>query len=594
MRKQISYEVYVKDRSGRWEIHAHYSAAQRKVAEEEAHDLEAMPHIRAVKVVREVYDRGSNQADEIVVYQTRETGNQPAAPTASPPGLNVGPGRTSSGQSRHPAQDDAPRKQSDKQKPPRTVTSPSKPQDIGLIGLILRMLIAICASIIVGLAAMIGSAKLLEHLPAMGLSISQGFYDKASFVAFMLGFMVSAVPIMMMTTGRLKNFTWPGNQKNAKSKTKPTPPARRNARTAKPSPGFAPFQPGSSMTDIDTTRRETEKDSDRPSFDSLENRADTAPSEGMPDQPDKSPAAPTAVKAARETMTGFMERSVISLGDSVPSMDAYQKFGVNLYVAGACDACGEDNALPRDGSRTILHDCISALGTTGKMADTFCNSVDQYLEEPKYKDMYQTGHESLKLYMRDSDSVGPSVAKAMADWSEKPAPAQPAAGKALHALMFTDIVNSTQITQQLGDHGAQQMVHTHNQIVRTALLNNYGKEVKHMGDGIMAVFPSSATAVQAGIEIQKNMANHNARGELVFQIRIGINAGEAITEENDLFGTVVQLAARVCGAAKGDEILVSSAVRDTYVGKRAQFTSRGAKEMKGFAEPIEVFAVTER
>lgn len=594
MRKQISYEVYVKDRSGRWEIHAHYSAAQRKVAEEEAHDLEAMPHIRAVKVVREVYDRGSNQADEIVIYQTRETGNQPAAPTASSPGPDMGPGRTSSGQTRNPAQDGAPRKQPDKQKLPRTVTSPSKPQDIGLIGLILRMLIAICASIIVGLAAMIGSAKLLEHLPDMGLSVSQGFYDKASFVAFMLGFMVSAVPIMMMTTGRLKNFTWPGNQKNAKAKTKPARPMRRNARTAKSSPGFAPFQPSSSAADIDTPRRETEKDSDRPSFDPLENRADTTPSEGMPDQPDKSPAAPTAVKAARETMTGFMERSVISLGDSVPSMDAYQKFGVNLYVAGACDACGEDNALSRDGSRAILRDCISALGTTGKMAETFCHSVDQYLEEPKYKDMYQTGHESLKLYMRDSDSVGPSVAKAMADWSEKPAPAQPAGGKALHALMFTDIVNSTQITQQLGDHGAQQMVHTHNQIVRTALLNNYGKEVKHMGDGIMAVFPSSATAVQAGIEIQKNMANHNARGELAFQIRIGINAGEAITEENDLFGTVVQLAARVCGAAKGDEILVSSAVRDTYVGKRAQFTSHGAKEMKGFAEPIEVFAVTER
>jgi len=188
-----------------------------------------------------------------------------------------------------------------------------------------------------------------------------------------------------------------------------------------------------------------------------------------------------------------------------------------------------------------------------------------------------------------------SVSKALESWSEKPAAGpQGTAGKKLHALMFTDIVNSTQKTQELGDHGAQQMVHIHNQIVRTALINNYGKEVKHMGDGIMAVFPSSASSVEAAIEIQKNMASHNASQDLKFQIRIGINSGEAIAEENDLFGTVVQLAARVCAQAGGDEILVSQNTKNTYAGSRANFTSQGTRTMKGFAEPIEVFSATSR
>ena len=101
----------------------------------------------------------------------------------------------------------------------------------------------------------------------------------------------------------------------------------------------------------------------------------------------------------------------------------------------------------------------------------------------------------MASYIEDETSINVSVSKALESWSEKPAAGpQGTAGKKLHALMFTDIVNSTQKTQELGDHGAQQMVHIHNQIVRTALINNYGKEVKHMGDGIMAVFPSSASS----------------------------------------------------------------------------------------------------
>lgn len=115
-----------------------------------------------------------------------------------------------------------------------------------------------------------------------------------------------------------------------------------------------------------------------------------------------------------------------------------------------------------------------------------------------------------------------------------------------------------------------------------------------MGDGIMAVFPSSASSVEAAIEIQKNMATHNASQDMKFQIRIGINAGEAIAEENDLFGSVVQLAARVCAQAGGDETLVSENVKNTYSGSRAKFISQGTRQMKGFSDPIEVFQVQSR
>lgn len=119
-RTQVSYEVYVKDRSGRWEIHAHFTGAQKKQAEEEARSLEKMAHVSAVKVIREVYNHATNAADEYVIYETRQSGAKdkpqnapktaptrpaparaPASPprTGFPPGPKTGPGK---GQNRQP------------------------------------------------------------------------------------------------------------------------------------------------------------------------------------------------------------------------------------------------------------------------------------------------------------------------------------------------------------------------------------------------------------------------------------------------------------------------------------------------------------
>ncbi|RCK04123.1 hypothetical protein TH5_21815, partial [Thalassospira xianhensis MCCC 1A02616] len=474
---------------------------------------------------------------------------------------------------------------------PKPLPSKAKPsardESPSLVGVVLKLMIAFCVAIAIGLAAMLGASHGLEYLPRMGVSISQGFYDKANFISFIVGFLASATPMLMSITRKFKGKarTAPMQQPVARQ---PVKAVRKTASPSRPSlsRGFAEMAAEAARSENEAT-----PDTDADETDDAKSASEQC-DDGIPDQP---MTVTPALQATREVMKSFIAGSIEAIKRTVPNMDAYHKFGVNLYVAGACDACSEKNALEGRQGRSVLKDCISALGATGSMADTFCKNVDSYILEPKYKDMYGAGRSSMDAYMKDERSITTSVSRAIAAWTEKPTGAPAAAGgKKLHALMFTDIVNSTQMTQQLGDVGAQQMVHIHNQIVRTALINNYGKEVKHMGDGIMAVFPSSASSVEAAIEIQRNMAQHNGRDELKFQIRIGINAGEAITEENDLFGSVVQLAARVCAQAGGDEILVSQNVKDTYAGSRAAFTSKGTRQMKGFAEPIEVFAATSR
>jgi adenylate cyclase len=93
------------------------------------------------------------------------------------------------------------------------------------------------------------------------------------------------------------------------------------------------------------------------------------------------------------------------------------------------------------------------------------------------------------------------------------------------ALLFTDLESSTALTQSLGDAKAQEALRGHNAVVRTALAVHGGEEVKHTGDGIMAAFGSAVSAVEAALQMQRDLAGGEVR------VRVGLNAGEPIAEE---------------------------------------------------------------
>jgi class 3 adenylate cyclase len=165
-------------------------------------------------------------------------------------------------------------------------------------------------------------------------------------------------------------------------------------------------------------------------------------------------------------------------------------------------------------------------------------------------------------------------------------PAARAAPSATSTVLFTDIVSSTALTQQLGDEQAQELVRAHDRIVRDALASHGGTEVKHTGDGIMASFPTASGAIECAIAIQRAVARDST-----LSVRIGLNAGEPVAEESDLFGTAVQLARRLCDKAEGGSIVVSDVVRQLSAGKGFLFTDTGEVELKGFEEPVRVYEV---
>jgi adenylate cyclase len=109
----------------------------------------------------------------------------------------------------------------------------------------------------------------------------------------------------------------------------------------------------------------------------------------------------------------------------------------------------------------------------------------------------------------------------------------------------------------------KKIVRAHNNVVRSALAQHKGREVKHTGDGIMAVFGDAPSAVMASVQMQREFLEHNAAfPNLPLTVRIGLNAGEAVQEENDFFGAAVQMSSRVCAQATNGHIWVSQSVVD--------------------------------
>lgn len=160
---------------------------------------------------------------------------------------------------------------------------------------------------------------------------------------------------------------------------------------------------------------------------------------------------------------------------------------------------------------------------------------------------------------------------------------------AIRTVLFTDISDSTSLTQRLGDEGAMEILKLHDAVVRRALAATEGREIKHLGDGIMAAFVSAAAAVRCAAQIQCELAE--AEENNLLQVRIGAAAGEPVEHANDIFGSTVQLAARLCAHAAPGEILVSNVVAELCLGKRLSFQSLGALSLKGFEHPVNVHAV---
>src|SRR5262249_46541652 len=134
-------------------------------------------------------------------------------------------------------------------------------------------------------------------------------------------------------------------------------------------------------------------------------------------------------------------------------------------------------------------------------------------------------------------------------------------------FLFTDLVSSTELLQRVGDEAAQRVLRSHHRLLGDAVEVHGGREVKWLGDGLMASFASSADAVRCAVAMQQTTRMRTAGERLA--VRIGLHVGEALREEGDWFGTPVVVARRLCERAAAAQILCSALVVELLVGRRA-------------------------
>src|SRR5262245_17166917 len=106
----------------------------------------------------------------------------------------------------------------------------------------------------------------------------------------------------------------------------------------------------------------------------------------------------------------------------------------------------------------------------------------------------------------------------------------------------------------------------------------------------MEWFVDARASVACAVESQEELASYYTISETPIRVRIGVHAGEPVEESGDLFGSAVQMAARICDIAQADAILVSREVRDACAGVDLGFAPAGFETLKGFSEPVQLFS----
>ena len=185
------------------------------------------------------------------------------------------------------------------------------------------------------------------------------------------------------------------------------------------------------------------------------------------------------------------------------------------------------------------------------------------------------GRRAVEAFLSDGDST-----------NARPPDATSRSGTAV--ILFADIVDSTALTERLGDAAFREKARALDGFLRAAISEAGGTTVegKLVGDGVLATFTSARQAIEAALKCGV------AGEEVGLPLHLGIHAGDVIEEDGNVFGGAVNIAARIAGESAAGEVLVSGTVRElARTSAGVSFEDRGERELKGVSEAVRVWAV---
>ncbi len=585
----VHFEVYVLESRG-WMLHARFPRLERDEAIREAKELESTMGVR-VKVLRETYNTDTNAFDEADVYASGHNIQPKKGGVATAGGgRSAGAGKA--------APEKAAGTGKGRKKPAQLKVRRKVAFDGASAGtMILRLTVILLFAIGMGLGALRLLPSIIIFLYDYGFRITSEEYGQLLAPVFGLVFLMTGVPMALRFM--------PRNAKIAIRQTAyaaPNTAARKAATDAKLKKSLNKLAAQAAAEQIpdkwaDDEPVEIPSVEDEEFLPEIIPRLDEEPPPFIPEpaqeaKTEAKSAAGPALDAARPVTTRFLDHAIDTVRKVSPTLDKYNCFALNLYMAGAIQTLAGAKRLDGAAQRDLLKDALVKLGTSADMAESFHEKVAEYQLEPRYMRVIQAGRAGMDSWVAGDEGTPQIALQSMIkDWNKPTGEKK----SSIMTVMFTDMVGSTDLTQARGDIAAQEIVRKHNAIVRTALTQFAGREVKHTGDGIMASFASAANAVDATIQIQRQTAAHNEKQpNLPLHLRIGLNSGEPIQEEDDLFGSTVQLAARVCAATQSDQTLCTQVVKDLAGTKALAFADGGTHALKGFRDKFQLWEVAWR
>lgn len=158
-------------------------------------------------------------------------------------------------------------------------------------------------------------------------------------------------------------------------------------------------------------------------------------------------------------------------------------------------------------------------------------------------------------------------------------------------MLFTDVVGSTELSSQLGPAAGEELRSTYFELMREAVRATGGAEVKSTGDGLMVAYEAAVAALDGAVAVQQAIGRYNRKATVPIRVRVGLSTGDVVEDERDYFGEAVVVAARLCDAAEGGQILAADVVRTLARRADHRFQDLGTLELKGLPDPVATVAV---
>lgn len=574
--ESTSYEVLVQQ-DGKWRIHAQFPSGARDDAIEEAKTLENMPGINGIKVVRDNYDERTGLHREHTVHKHMPAKPVLAASSAGASGAKYAHYMARAQSTRAMAFEEPEQK------------AHKKSSGIGVVA---KLLLVLLFSISIAAALTLFLNAVIPYKKISGIA----FYG-ATRANLMIGiaiiiFLISVVSTFRIFMGR-DELEAPEFDLNEQRKKRLAEQHRRELIKKRADEEKAARKEDKVRTkeEQEELKKQTEEalkkkaEEEAKAATQAEAGSEEAAEEGaVEEEAEEEPRLSPMAEKQKALLMGFFGDAIRSLPAERKKMDNYNRFGVNLYLAGAAEALGSERNLDAESVTTILADALQLMGLKLEHAEAFALRYEEYLlQDARYMEMFQAGRNDISGFMGGDKSTPANLDKSLHEWNKPKAPEDP---EKEVVLMFTDIAGSTAMTHEKGNLAAQEVVRAHNRVVRDALSKTGGKEIKHTGDGIMASFENVPGSLLATQQMQLMIRMHNEQApDVPLKVKIGINAGRVVMEENDLFGATVQMAARVVDKASADMILVTDTVYGLAKGGNWRFVKRGPYFLKGIEGP---------